>query len=170
MLLAAVCVVGMAKGAYVNWKFGTDTSYNGYTVYAFDSANSAAVLAALAAYDADAQQTIDDYVLSSAVVKKGNANSQGVDVGDATSLMLLAINGSFADGASYSYDTLNIAGTTYVPPASPPANPTTLSSFGSTGTVVAKGGGGGQGDIPEPTSGLLLLVGGAMLALRRKQK
>ena len=29
---------------------------------------------------------------------------------------------------------------------------------------------GGSGDIPEPTSGLLLLIGGAMLALRRKQK
>jgi len=28
----------------------------------------------------------------------------------------------------------------------------------------------GGGDVPEPTSGLLLLVGGAMLALRRKQK
>ena len=36
----------------------------------------------------------------------------------------------------------------------------------STWTVTASGG----GDIPEPTSGLLLLVGGAMLALRRKQK
>lgn len=30
--------------------------------------------------------------------------------------------------------------------------------------------GGSSGDIPEPTSGLLLLVGGAMLALRRKQR
>lgn len=29
---------------------------------------------------------------------------------------------------------------------------------------------GGGGDIPEPTSGLLLLVGAGMLALRRKQK
>ncbi len=28
----------------------------------------------------------------------------------------------------------------------------------------------GGGDVPEPTSGLLLLVGGALLALRRKQK
>ena len=28
----------------------------------------------------------------------------------------------------------------------------------------------GGGDVPEPTSGILLLVGGAMLALRRKQK
>ena len=31
-------------------------------------------------------------------------------------------------------------------------------------------GGGGSGGVPEPTSGLLLLVGGAVLALRRKQK
>ncbi len=30
--------------------------------------------------------------------------------------------------------------------------------------------GGSSGGVPEPTSGLLLLVGGAMLALRRKQK
>ena len=30
--------------------------------------------------------------------------------------------------------------------------------------------GGGGGDVPEPTSGLLLLIGGAMMALRRKQK
>ena len=40
----------------------------------------------------------------------------------------------------------------------------------STMTAGGGGGGGGQGGIPEPTSGLLLLVGGAMLALRRKQK
>ena len=33
----------------------------------------------------------------------------------------------------------------------------------------SKWGGGGE-DVPEPTSGLLLLIGGAMLALRRKQK
>lgn len=32
------------------------------------------------------------------------------------------------------------------------------------------GGGGGSGGVPEPTSGLLLLVGAGMLALRRKQK
>ena len=31
-------------------------------------------------------------------------------------------------------------------------------------------GGSSGGGVPEPTSGLLLLVGGAMLALRRKQK
>ena len=35
------------------------------------------------------------------------------------------------------------------------------------GGSVSEGGGGG---IPEPTSGLLLLIGGSLLALRRKQK
>ena len=38
-----------------------------------------------------------------------------------------------------------------------------------TGNYTAWSSGGG-GDVPEPTSGLLLLVGAGMLALRRKQK
>ena len=170
LLLAAVCVAGIVQGAYVNWKFGTDTSKNGYTVYAFDSANQATVLAALAAYDSDAQTTINNLVLSSATVKKGNANSSSVDVGSATSLMLLAINGDFAADKAFTYDTLDISSSVYTPPAAPPSSPATLSAFGNSGTVVAKGGGGGGGDVPEPTSGLLLLMGGALLALRRKQK
>ena len=40
-----------------------------------------------------------------------------------------------------------------------------LGDSGYVGTV-----GGGGGGIPEPTSGLLLLIGGSLLALRRKQK
>ena len=169
-MLAAVAMAAVAQAATVNWQFGKDTSLNGWTVYAFDAANQTTVLAALAAYDATAQQTIDGLVLSSAEVKKGNAKSDGVDVGSATSLMLLAVNGAFADGVTYKYDTYDISGYTYEPPASAPGYGT-LSSFTKSGTVAANGGGGGGGgDIPEPTSGLLLLVGGAMLALRRKQK
>ena len=48
--------------------------------------------------------------------------------------------------------------------AATPANVQWASSGFTTYTA------GGGGDVPEPTSGLLLLVGGAMLALRRKQK
>ena len=170
MLLAAVCVVGMAKGAFVDWKFGKDTAYNGYTVYAFDNANSATVLAALGAYDADAQSTIDGLVLSSATVKKGNAGQDGVDVGSATSLMLLAVNGAFADGVAFNYDTLDISGSTYTPPDLSPGT-IAQASLANSGTVIGKSGPTPPGPepIPEPTSGLLLLVGGAMLALRRKR-
>ena len=43
---------------------------------------------------------------------------------------------------------------------------------GGTGSAITSwsNGGGGGSDVPEPTSGLLLLVGAGMLALRRKQK
>ena len=48
---------------------------------------------------------------------------------------------------------------------------TASQAAGAWADVKTSGGGGTSGgDAPEPTSGLLLLVGGAMLALRRKQK
>ena len=43
-------------------------------------------------------------------------------------------------------------------------------NFGSGAGTLPSTPTGHGGDVPEPTSGLLLLVGGAMLALRRKQK
>ena len=43
-------------------------------------------------------------------------------------------------------------------------------TFATSNYVADKASYAGGGDIPEPTSGLLLLVGAGMLALRRKQK
>ena len=40
----------------------------------------------------------------------------------------------------------------------------------SSWTQITASSSGGTTPVPEPTSGLLLLVGGAMIALRRKQK
>ncbi len=40
---------------------------------------------------------------------------------------------------------------------------------GGTSPMSSASWGGGGGDIPEPTSGLLLAIGGAMLALRRRR-
>ena len=45
------------------------------------------------------------------------------------------------------------------------ANGTDPYGWGADGITASQGG----GDIPEPTSGLLLLVGGSLLALRRKR-
>ena len=160
ILLIAVCAVGMVKGATVNWTFGKDTNYNGYMVYAFDSASQSTVLAALAAFDADAKTTVEGLVLGSAEVKKGNAKGTETEVGSATSLMLLAINGDFEVGKAFEYGTLDIAGSTYEPPNPAPATTPTLSSFSGSGTIVG---------VPEPTSGLLILVGLGALALRRRK-
>ena len=49
------------------------------------------------------------------------------------------------------------------------AAPATL-AFGNMTSATKDPSNWGGGDAPEPTSGLLLLIGGAMLALRRKQK
>ena len=49
-------------------------------------------------------------------------------------------------------------------------NVTKSVTTGSWTQITAGGGGGGGGDGPEPTSGLLLLVGAGILGLRRKQK
>ena len=173
MMLAVVCSIGMAQAASVNWQFGKDTAYNGYTVYAFDSADSATVLAALGAFDADALSTVEGLALSSAEVKKGNAKSDGVDVGNATSLMLLAINGVFESGKEFSYGMLDITGSLYTPPETGKPS-AVLASFSNSGTITAATIPDGPSDpdtpaVPEPTSGLLMLVGLGALALRRKR-
>lgn len=43
-------------------------------------------------------------------------------------------------------------------------------NWGGTGGAALTQWSGGGSDVPEPTSGLLLVLGGAMLALRRKRK
>ena len=42
-------------------------------------------------------------------------------------------------------------------------------TYGAFSPTSAWSGGSGGGDVPEPTSGLLLVLGGAMLALRRRR-
>ena len=49
----------------------------------------------------------------------------------------------------------------------PPPTTGSIPNFGEVAANIGIVGGGSSGGIPEPTSGLLLLVGGAMLALRR---
>lgn len=70
-----------------------------------------------------------------------------------------------ADNPMYSfYDLGEVSGTT---PTSPQKN---LQVSWSDGYLTQNGYTVPGGDIPEPTSGLLLLVGGAALALRRRQR
>ena len=68
-------------------------------------------------------------------------------------------NGEFqtvATGATYSYNELVSSGYVATGPTSMPAAQTAAANLGS--------------PIPEPSSGLLLLMGGAMLALRRRRQ
>lgn len=97
--------------------------------------------------------------------KAGKATGNGLDVGSVTELMFVAVKGDgIADGSAYIYGSLDVISALYAPPSPAPAA-FTANAANMTQTGTMKG-----GDVPEPTSGLLLLIGGAMMALRRKQK
>ena len=168
MLIAVAMAAVMSQAAFVDWSATGMTAYNNQAFYGFDSAKQSDVLAALAAVDDSTATTLAGLSIASGTVKKGKALVNGIDVGSATSVMGLVLSGEIADGTSYTYITEDITAKLYTPPDSTPGTfNSTIATAGTKGTMSAAGGGG---DVPEPTSGLLLLVGGAMLALRRKQK
>jgi len=145
-------------------KITEGTFYLMYSSTSFDASAftgesfSAATLAA-----AGLDKTFDTFAYSSTgtTQKKNNAitpSSTGVSSGNGLTVYEVLIS-SDGKNLAWGQTTMNLA-------AAPGMNQAkTLNSF----TYVAAGG-GSQGDIPEPTSGLLLLVGAGMLALRRKQK
>ena len=145
-------------------KIATGTFYLMYASSAFDASKltgesfSAATLAA-----AGLDKTFDTFSYSSTTFsKKNNAitpTSTGVSAGNGLTVYEVLIS-SDGKNIAYGQTTMNLAAAAGMNQAK------TLNA--SAFTYVAAGGGGG--DIPEPTSGLLLLVGAGMLALRRKQK
>ena len=171
-LLAAVC---SAKAAMVDWSVSATADDVGKTVYLLTSIGDFADSSALASAAVD----------SAAVASAGRGKystpiktAQG-DAVTATANYYYAIIG--ADGNSFNYVAADgIGAKVYDPNAQETSKGTynavsysaiaagTSKTFG--GTPTPPPGPGPDGDVPEPTSGLLLLVGGAMLALRRKQK
>ena len=146
-------------------KITTGTFYLMYASTAFDASKltgesfSAATLAA-----AGLDKTFDTFDYSSTTFsKKNNAitpSSTGVASGNGLTVYEVLIS-SDGKNLAWGQTTMNLAAAAGMNQAK------TLSA--SAITYVAASG-GSQGDIPEPTSGLLLLVGAGMLALRRKQK
>ena len=152
-------------------KITSGTFYLMYASTAFDSSKlSGESFSASTLKDAGLDKTFDSFEYSSTNFKKQNKGitptSTGVAAGTGLTVYEVLISD---DGKNIAWGstTMNLAANaglnqnkvlagsafTYVA-ASTPTPPTPPD----------------PGPIPEPTSGLLLLVGGAMLALRRKQK
>lgn len=168
MLIAVAVLASFAQAAYVDWQATGLSTYKNQAFYLFDSSNSSDVLAVLAAVDDNTAATLSGMALTSGTVtSKGKISALGTDVGSATSVFALVLGGEIADGTEFITITESVSSLAYTPPATSPGTfSSTIATAGTKGTMSA----GGGGDVPEPTSGLLLLVGGAMLALRRKQK
>ena len=171
LLLSMVVCAGQVKWAATN-VFGTDgTTKNGGVGYLFVDTQVSELNALLAGSDASAAQT---WVVANAIssVTPGTAgtySSAAVDYTAGTYNFVAVIfdAATVADASNYYVTTAK--------QGSVPGSGSATVSFGNQSTRSSAAGaytsaGWAASDVPEPTSGLLLLLGGALLALRRKQK
>ena len=175
LMIAAVivCAAAFAQAASVSWDLAKDAdkTYGNQTLYMINGANFDAVAAILAAGGDDVATKFMGYALTidaanaskSAALNSRGAGSAEADVGDATSVAFFIFKDAIADGNVYdTTGVIDVNAYLYTPPESVPGNfefdPSTFASKNNT-----------IGAVPEPTSGLLLLLGIAGLALRRRR-
>ena len=172
-LLAACAICATAQASAVDWGFGTkntSTAADGATVY-------------LILGEAGTYASVDDVIAASVdsatVSLSGSKYATGTQTWDggtkavgATDTFSFVLVDSGKTG--YYVAATGLTGTYYDPSDALTPRPSAMSKTVSTAITASSltsfSGGSGGGDVPEPTSGLLLLVGGALLALRRKQK
>ncbi len=176
IMVVLFAVIGLSvSAAQVNWSINADSANKTYSIYAFTMSSADLVAAFASTTESDWSSAIGNAVASGALSNRG-AWTSNAEIGDNSSIVFAIVQGDLTDGTSYliSKD-MSVAGFTYSGTESSPGNLlVALTDFATSGTFTAAldpdPGPGGSGDVPEPTSGLLLLVGGALLALRRKQK
>ena len=190
-VLIAIMGIALAMGAQaasVDWSYkvtgaAKDAYASGYTAYLFEKAtwtaavtdgitattfNSALDSSALS-YEGKGMGTSSyRYATSDLGGSAGGVRTLTKDAwtsGTAYDFYVVLVNGN-EDPAQYIATATSITARGEQDSANTTGNFSTTSASLTSWTPVSSGG----GDVPEPTSGLLLLVGGAMLALRRKQK
>ena len=176
MSLAAVALAGSLQAATAAWGMANDgaKTYANATVYMVLGSNYDAAISALNAGGSGIASTMAGYALGDVVTLSGKGagnNSYGsATAGDSYYWIVVMSGGNaIADGQNYystaaiTYATMDAAGAIATGSATPSnfmiVNSTQNLLTGTSGTIGA----------PEPTSGLLLLLGVAGLALKRKR-
>ena len=166
--LAAVTMAVGVQAAAVEWKINGMSDYQSKSVYSFNASDMTAVLEALSTGGANVASTIEGYSLGNATSGTGGranvqGSSNGVDSGN--SMFWIVFDSTIADGNKFAYTAAqDVSAFVYAEGGQSPGqfNPTFANIVSKTEQTI--------GNVPEPTSGLLLLLGVAGLALRRKQK
>ena len=167
IIATAITISAMiVNAASFDWKLQTGADYSGMKVYALTGTTAASVLTACkSTTEKDWTDTFSGFTASTASGTNARAGASGTATGVAVNdnLVFVIIDGSVAAGSKYwVVNDYKITGNTYEPPAT-----------GTTGTIVlSTQGTAGSGTftaVPEPTSGLMLLLGVAGLALKRKR-
>ena len=165
IILAAIAFANGAQAASFLWKLSTGTTYASMKVYAISGVTSDAVLNAFASGTAsDWTAAVDGITpVTAATGSRGAANGTKTGVSDGDTLVFAIVNGDIAEGNNYYVTTAYTIpdGATFEPPSTGTARTIAVNLAGS-GTFTAAA-------VPEPTSGLLMLLGMAGLALRRRR-
>ena len=169
--VALAAVIGEA--AQFNWSLGRSSAspYKNKTVYVIDSADYATVIAALTAGGSDVATTFNGYVKGSAAAgSNGAATGMGENI-TGTTAAFIVFDGAIADGGTY--DTTGLVDVSASLYSGTDPNPGAYSLAYTDFVTKAQPIGGSTPPtppqpIPEPTSALMMLLGVAGLAFRRK--
>jgi len=165
MIVAAAVLCGtFARAASVNWGIEATASDVGYSVYMVAAISDAWKSGADVAADAASLGA----GTSGTIAKNGRKYSisdqtaAGDGITASSSLYLVLVKS--ADAKDYTYVSMgDISSAVYEPPAS------ATTTFSTTSAALLAGTSGNFAAVPEPTSGLLMLLGMAGLALRRRR-
>lgn len=167
VMFLAVAATFAANAAIFNWKLQTGADYAGMNVYSLSGTTAAAVLAACASTDPSAWNGVFGEASSFQVTGnnlRAGAIGEIKGVTEGGNMVWVIVDGSVAEGSKFWVlnDYTIPTGSTFEPPATGTAVTTKLADQGilGQGTFTA---------VPEPTSTMLMLVGLAGLALRRRR-
>lgn len=170
--LIAMAVAVCTQAASVDWQL-TASGNKGWNVYAFANTTVDA-LAAICASSNEADWAKLGQKVATTNTSRGTASGavNGLAGDGKDKVFFVLVQGDVADGNAWDIsEAITVAaGSTYEPPASGSATKMTFASA-KTGKFTAGTTPGpvDPSDVPEPTSGVLLLLGGAALALRRRR-
>ena len=172
IMFAAVAVLACAgQAASVTWSAslagqGATLNGNGAFVLAFAGSDYADIVKLVTVDGSDTLQAdLAAKALGSVVNirnNRGNATAAGeVANSPSTVFWMIFSDGSYDGGKGVTWTAAaDVSGSFYEPPASGTTFTLNTASFANSGTIAS---------VPEPTSGLLMLVGLAGLALRRRR-